>query len=278
KPKRKKSKGVSPVIADLFDCFFFDLDGVLYVGGEATPGAAESLDTLRSMGKTVRFLTNNPTTRVRIADRLRGHGIAADMDEIVTAGSATAKYLAEQGITRAWVIGESGLHKEVEMAGILAAGEKDCEALVLGWDETATLAMVRRAALAVRNGALFVATNIDRTFPTAEGPVAGVGALVEAIRTGSGRDPVVVGKPFPPMFAEAIDSAGFPRERTVMVGDTPDVDILGAHRAGISAILMGEALHSGEGDFRRPDGYISSLPDLFSPAGTCGRWSLPRTE
>jgi FMN phosphatase YigB (HAD superfamily) len=80
------------------------------------------------------------------------------------------------------------------------------------------------------------------------------------------------------MFAEAIDSAGFPRERTVMVGDTPDVDILGAHRAGISAILMGEALHSGEGDFRRPDGYISSLPDLFSPAGTCGRWSLPRTE
>jgi Predicted sugar phosphatases of the HAD superfamily len=79
------------VIADLFDCFFFDLDGVLYVGGETTPGAAESLDTLRSMGKAIRFLTNNPTTRVRIADRLRGHGIAAEMDEIVTAGSATAK-------------------------------------------------------------------------------------------------------------------------------------------------------------------------------------------
>jgi HAD superfamily hydrolase (TIGR01450 family) len=269
---------VVPVIADMFDCFFFDLDGVLYVGGKTTPGAAESLDTLRCMGKAIRFLTNNPTTRVRIADRLRGHGIAAEMNEIVTAGSATAKYLAEQGISRAWVIGESGLHKEVEMAGILPAGEKDCEALVLGWDETATLAMVRRAALAVRNGALFVATNIDRTFPTAEGPVAGVGALVEAIRTGSGRDPVVVGKPFPPMFTEALASAGFPGNRTVMVGDTPEVDILGAHRAGVSAILMGDAPLSGEGDFKCPDGRISSLPDLFSPERTCGRWSLPRTE
>ena len=135
-----------------------------------------------------------------------------------------------------------------------------------------------RAALAVRNGALFVATNIDRTFPTAEGPVAGVGALVEAIRTGSGREPVVVGKPFPPMFDEALASAGFPRDRTVMVGDTPEVDILGAHRAGVSAILMGDAPLSGEGDFRRPDGRISSLPDLFAPGRTCGRWSLPRTE
>jgi FMN phosphatase YigB (HAD superfamily) len=80
------------------------------------------------------------------------------------------------------------------------------------------------------------------------------------------------------MFTEALASAGFPRDRTVMVGDTPEVDILGAHRAGISAILMGGAASAGEGDFRRPDGRIVSLPDLFSPEGTCGRWSLPRTE
>ncbi len=266
------------MIANLFGCFFFDLDGVLYVGGETTPGAAESLDTLRIMGKTIRFITNNPTTRLRIADRLRGHGIAAEMGEIVTAGSATAKYLSERGIRRAWIIGEPGLHKEVEMAGILPAGEKECEAVVFGWDETATLAMVRRAALAVRNGALFVATNMDRTFPTAEGPVAGVGALVEAVRTGSGKDPVVVGKPFPPMFTEALASSGFPPEQTVMVGDTPEVDILGAHRAGLSAILMGDAPTGGEGDFRHPDGRIVSLPDLFTPGRTCGRWFLPRTE
>jgi len=266
------------MIASQFGCFFFDLDGVLYVGGAATPGAVESLDTLRSMGKHIRFLTNNPTTRIRIADRLRGHGIAAGMDEIITAGSATAKYLAAEGITKAWVIGEQGLHREIEMAGISSAGEEDCEAVVIGWDETATLASVRRAALAIRKGALFIATNIDRTFPTPEGPVAGVGALAEALRTGSGKDPVVVGKPFEPMFREALDSVGLPPDRIVMIGDTPEVDILGAHRAGITALLMGDADTPGGGDFRRPDGRIAALPDLFDPARKTDLWHLPRTD
>lgn len=266
------------MIADQFDCFFFDLDGVLYIGGTATPGAAESLDTLRSMGKEIRFLTNNPTTRVRIADRLREHGVAAEMDEIVTAGSATAKYLISEGIRRAWVIGESGLHKEVELADILPAGEEDCEAVVVGWDETATLAVVRRVALAIRKGALFIATNVDRTFPTPEGPVAGVGALVEALRTGSGKDPVVVGKPFAPMFREALDSVETSANHIVMIGDTLEVDILGAHRMGITALLMGDVPVPGEGDFCRPDGRIAALPDLFDPDKTVEKWTLPRTE
>jgi HAD superfamily hydrolase (TIGR01450 family) len=266
------------MIADMFDVFFFDLDGVMYIGGEATPGAAASLDTLRSMGKTIRFLTNNPTTRVRIADRLRGHGIAAEMDEIVTAGSATAKYLAGEGVARAWVIGEAGLHKEVEQAGILPAGEEECEAVVLGWDDTATLAMIRRAAFAIRKGARFVATNIDRTFPSPEGPVTGIGALAEALRIGSGKDPVVVGKPFSPMFREALESLQQPLQRIIMIGDTPEVDILGAHRAGITAILMGDAPVPGEGDFRRPDGRINILPDLFDPGRVVNRWTPPSTE
>lgn len=266
------------MIADMFDVFFFDLDGVVYIGGETTPGAAAALDALRSMGKTIRFLTNNPTTRVRIADRLRGHGVAAEMDEIVTSGSATAKYLAGEGIARAWVIGESGLHKEVELAGILSANEADCEAVVVGWDDAATLATIRKAAGAIRKGARFVATNIDRTFPSPDGPMMAVGALVEALRIGSGREPVVVGKPFAPMFREALHSVGVPPQRVVMTGDTPEVDILGAHRAGVTAILMGDAPIPGEGDFRRPDGRIVSLPDLLDPSKSVVRWTPPSTE
>ncbi|NCC58500.1 MAG: hypothetical protein EOM17_12845, partial [Synergistales bacterium] len=126
--------------------------------------------------------------------------------------------------------------------------------------------------------ALFIATNMDRTFPTPEGPVAGVGALAEALRTGSGKDPVVVGKPFEPMFREALDSVGIAPDRIVMIGDTPEVDILGAHRAGITALLMGDADLPGEGDFRRPDGRIAVLPDLLDPARETGLWRLPRTD
>ena len=75
------------MIGDMFDVFFFDLDGVIYIGGETTPGAVSVLDALRSMGKTIRFLTNNPTTRVRIADRLRGHGVAAGAAQATSANT-----------------------------------------------------------------------------------------------------------------------------------------------------------------------------------------------
>ena len=267
------------MIAEQFDAFFFDLDGVIYIGGSATPGAAGSLQTLRRMGKGIRFLTNNPTDRQRIASRLRNHGIEAEMGEIVTAGSATAQFLAGEGIRRVWVIGEEGLRSEIEGTGIIAAREEQCEAVVVGWDDGATMADIRRAALAIRKGALFVAANADPSYPSPEGPVAGVGVIVEALRAGSGKEPVVVGKPFIPMFREAIASVGIPPGRIAMVGDTPDIDVTGAHRAGITALLMGDAPVSGEGDpFRRPEGRIETLRDLLKPGGKAGIWKFPETE
>ncbi len=266
------------MIAEQFDAFFFDLDGVIYIGGTTTPGAARSLSRLRSMGRKVRFLTNNPTTRSRIACRLQAHGIDAEVGEVITAGSAAGLYLAEQGIERAWILGESGLAEEVAEAGISCVGEKDCDAVVVGWDETATLASVRRAALAIRKGARFIASNVDRTFPSPEGPLAGVGALVEALRTASGKDPEVVGKPFAPMFDEAVESVDLPPERILMIGDTPESDILGAHRRGITALLMGDEPFPGSGDFRRPDGRIDSLEDLFDPERSVTLWKLPGSE
>ena len=265
------------MIADMFDVFFFDLDGVVYIGGRATPGAASTLDRLRGMGKAIRFLTNNPTTRSEIADRLRWHGIKAEIGEIITAGSATADYLAGEGIVRAWVVGEPGLRREVEMAGVLPAGEEDCEAVVLGWDDSATLLTIRKAALAVRRGARFVSTNVDRTYPSPEGPIMSVGALAEAIRIGSGKDPVIVGKPFEPMFRDSLSTVDSPPSRVAMIGDTPEIDILGAHRAGITAILMGDARAPEEG-FARPDARIVSLPELFDPSASLSPWTPPPTE
>ena len=266
------------MIAEQFDALFFDLDGVIYIGGTATDGAAESLSRLRAMGKKIRFLTNNPTTRKRIASRLRGHGIDAAVEEVITAASAAGLYLARQGIERAWILGEPGLAEEVAGAGISCVDEKECDAVVVGWDETSTLASVRRAALSIRNGARFIASSVDRTFPSPEGPLAGVGALVEALRIASGKDPEVVGKPFAPMFDEAIESVKLSPERILMIGDTPDSDILGAHRSGITALIMGNEPFPGPGDFRRPDGRIDTLGDLFDPDRSVAVWKLPGSE
>ncbi|WP_024822695.1 MULTISPECIES: HAD-IIA family hydrolase [Aminobacterium] len=262
------------MIAELFDVFFLDLDGVVYISREPTYGAIEALDRLRKIGKSVRFLTNNPTGRNFIAQRLNRMGIEADEREIVTSGWATARFLAKKGVSKVWVLGDEPLKKEIEQAGISIVDQLPCDAVVTGWGDAITLRELRRAALAIRNGALFVATNVDKTFPSAYGPLAAVGAVVEALRVACGQNPVVIGKPYPPMFYEAMQTVS--SDRVVMIGDSPEVDILGAHQAGISAILMGDHMpFPFEKDFRNADARIHSLIDLFNPQVLIKKWSLP---
>lgn len=253
------------MIATAFDAFFLDLDGVVYIGDRPTEGAPEALRELRRRGKELRFLTNNPTSAEEIVRCLRAMDIDARKDEVITSGTATATFLAEKGVKNAWVLGHEELKATLRAGGVAPETKNagDADAVVVGWDDDITLADIRAAALALRRGALFVATNEDRTYPGPEGPLAAVGTLVEALAVGSGQKPVAIGKPRPLMFDLARRSLR-QGQRTVMIGDTPEVDILGAHRAGLTALLMGEApAFPYRQDFRNPDGRITTLADLF---------------
>ncbi|MFC7165594.1 hypothetical protein [Halospeciosus flavus] len=73
-----------------------DLDGTVWRGRELIPGADHALATLRERGVPVVFVTNN--TGVRPADfatRLDSLGVDPDIGPVVTAGWATAQYLAD---------------------------------------------------------------------------------------------------------------------------------------------------------------------------------------
>lgn len=66
------------MIAQSFDAFLFDLDGVVYVGEQALTGAPEALKKLRQMNKIIRFVTNNPcTTREKVKEKLARLNIEA---------------------------------------------------------------------------------------------------------------------------------------------------------------------------------------------------------
>jgi len=264
-----KSTSTLPVIAERFDTYLLDLDGVVYLGDQLLPGARSSLRRLRRMGKTLRFLTNDPRpTRKDLAGRLGELGVEARPAEIVTCGWATATYLNDQALQSAYVLGSDGLRRELEQAGIELAGEDgrdgDLGAVVVGCDETICYPHIRRGARLIREGARFVATNEDPTFPTPNGPAPATGTITAAVRTASGETPCVVGKPHPTMFEAALrdlDSEG-----TVMIGDRPDTDILGARRHGIAALVLrrgGEDSTQTLEEERRPDARISSLDDLF---------------
>lgn len=171
------------------------------------------------------------------------------------------------------VVGSEGLRTELHEAGI-AVTDNDPEVVVVGADEQTAYQDIRRATRHVRRGAAFVGTNPDGAFPTPDGPAPGAGAIVRAVEAATDTDPTVVGKPEPSMFEMALEGVSNDRE-AVVVGDNPATDILGAHRAGLTGILVGEYERTIDSarDFRQPDGTIATLADLFT--GTVDTWERP---
>lgn len=251
-------------IAKRFQIFLLDLDGVVYIGDKLLPGARSSIDDLRSTGKTIRFLTNDPRpTRQEAAMYLHGLGVEADVEEIITCGWAAATYLRDNRIQTAYVIGSDGLRSEISREGILLTDDDDTKAVIVGCDENVCYDHIRRASMLIRKGARFIATNEDSTFPTPDGPAPATGAIVAAVRTASGKLPSVIGKPHRAMFDAALRD--FDPLDAVMIGDSMATDILGAQRLGIASILVsGSDYDIGqEKEMRAPDFVISTLADLF---------------
>ena len=257
------------MLVDQFDVFLLDLDGVVYVGDTLLSGVTEALASLRSRGRVVRFVTNDPRpSRKDVVHRLGRLGVRATVEEIVSSGWATACWLRQQGITRAYVVGSDGLRGELAAQGVESVEGSGAEAVVVGCDETVTYRDLAQATALLRTGVPFVATNVDATFPTASGPWPATGAVVAAIQTASGRRPVVVGKPGPEMFRLA--QRGLPATtRVVVVGDTPATDVVGAHCAGLPAILVAPATPSsgrGQCDPTVAEATVTGLAGLFDPA------------
>jgi len=213
-----------------------DIDGVLARGEDPVPGAAGAVRRLRAAGTGVAFVTNNATrTPAQVAEHLRAVGVEASASEVVTSPVVAAALLAPG--TRVLVVGMDGIRVPLADRGCVEVTDPaEAEAVVVGLDRDLTYDALRRATLALRAGARFVATNRDATFPAADGLWPGAGAIVAALVTASDREPEVAGKPHPPMFAAA--AAVLPPGRLLMVGDRVDTDIAGAAALGWDTALV----------------------------------------
>lgn len=257
------------MLADRFDAFLLDLDGVVYLGDRPLPGVCETLATLRTAAKLLRFVTNDPRpSRHDVVDKLGAMGIAAGRREIVTSGWVAACWLRAHlpsGGSVA-VVGSVGLADELRQAGVRVAeqGEQPA-AVLLGCDESVGYRDLRRAVQAIYRGALFVATNRDATFPMPDGPWPATGALVQAVEVSTGKSPLIVGKPYSPIFERALASLGdcpdpIPPERIAMIGDSIEADVAGARAVGITAIWLDR---EGKSPAISPDYTIHSLDELL---------------
>jgi glycerol 3-phosphatase-2 len=226
-------------LADRYDAFLFDLDGVLYRADSPVPHAAGSVDRLRRLGRTLVFMTNNSSrTPAQVADKLERAGVTASPEEIVSSAAVTAHVLRERGIADAFVIGEDGVLEALADEGIavLPVGVSSARSVVVGWDRGITYDKLRTAALLVQRGALLVATNADPTYPAPDGLWPGAGSLLAAVVAATGAEPLVIGKPHPPLFEAARARAD--SGRPLVVGDRLDTDIEGAAGVGLDSLLV----------------------------------------
>jgi glycerol 3-phosphatase-2 len=228
------------MIADAYDTILFDLDGVLYRGAEAVPGAAGTVAAMRSLGKRIAFVTNNSSrTPDAIAQHLGSLGIDARADEVETSALATAALLRSRAVASAFIVGGEGLRTAVRSAGValVERGGERADAVVVGIDPSFTYADLVTGTWLVRGGAALIASNADATYPAADGLILpGAGAIVAALETSSGETAEVVGKPNGPIFLEALRRAG--GTRPLVVGDRLDSDIEGARRLGWDSALI----------------------------------------
>lgn len=265
------------MLAEQFDTFLIDLDGVVYLDNFALPGAVQALAQLRAQGKRVRFLTNDPRpARDEVLQLLAEIGVEATLEEIVTCGWATALHLRKQGWNRVYVVGSVSLASELRRAGCEITETEQPQAVVLGCDQHVSYPHLDHAATQITSGARFVATNADESFPSSTGPRPATGALVAAVQTATGQRPLIIGKPYPSMFRAALEGLP-PDARAVMVGDSPHTDILGAHQHGLPAILISPTptVFASPRDFRAPDATLSNLTELFTPGTHHRQWSTP---
>jgi 4-nitrophenyl phosphatase len=217
-----------------------DLDGVLFRGTTALPGATSFISWLREKGIAFRLVTNNATlTPQQYVEKLGEMGIEIEIREVFTSALATALYLRREGANghTAYAIGETGLLSALAGAGIRITDAAP-DWVVAGLDRTLTYEKLATAVLAINAGARFVGTNPDTSLPTERGLLPGAGAIQAALTAATGVQPTVVGKPQPLMTQLALEDLGRTVDETAMLGDRLNTDIQGAAAVGMRSIMV----------------------------------------
>ncbi|XP_075505573.1 phosphoglycolate phosphatase 2-like [Primulina tabacum] len=282
-------------LVDSVDAFLFDCDGVIWKGDALIDGVPETLETLRSMGKKLVFVTNNSTkSRRQYAKKFNSLGISITEDEIFSSSFAAAMYLKVNSFPKdkkVYVIGEEGISEELELAGFTSLGgpedgkkavqlrpnflfdhDKSVGAVVVGLDQYINYYKLQYGTLCIREnpGCLFIATNRDAVghlTDLQEWP--GAGCMVAAVCGATQREPIVVGKPSTFMMDFLLQKFDIPTSRMCMVGDRLDTDILFGQNAGCRTLLVlsgvtNIATLEDPSNYIWPEYYTSTVSDIIA--------------
>lgn len=253
-----------------FTAILLDMDGVLFHGMEPIDGAIAFMEIIADFPHA--FITNNPIRLPQaVADKLEHIGFKRPLEKfIVTAGEATASWLAQQkpGFTF-FAVGAKGLRQSLSQYG--NEDPENADFVVIGEGEGIDYSVITTGInLILKKGAKLISTNPDTTVDAViQGKrrvLPGGGALVAPFAAATGQTPVTIGKPESLLYEMAMQVLGVKASDCLMIGDRPDTDIIGAQKLGIKTALVrtgrfapGEALPQ---CMQKPDWDVNSLSEL----------------
>jgi phospholysine phosphohistidine inorganic pyrophosphate phosphatase len=226
--------------------YLLDLDGTLYAGGAATPGAAETLRRLRRQQIPFRLVTNTTSrSRAGIVERMADYGIDVSEPEVFTATLAGAEMARAAGFSRVSpFIPEPALEdlKGIDLVGGTSRRRSASppDAVLLGdLAERWNFDLLQEAFEYIMTGAAAIALSRDRYWLKDQRLTLDAGPFVAALEFATGREFTVAGKPSSGFYAAALASLGLgPSRAAAMVGDDLWSDVAGAQRAGLQGWLV----------------------------------------
>ncbi|KAK3074013.1 p-nitrophenyl phosphatase [Teratosphaeriaceae sp. CCFEE 6253] len=294
-----RDKSSIDAFIDKFDVFLFDCDGVLWSGEHLFDRIPETIQMLRDRGKQLVFVTNNSTkSRADYKKKFDAMGIAANEEEVFGSSYSAAVYISrimklEPPKNKVYVLGESGVEQELASEGVPYCGgtdpllrremmpddfkriandsllDDDVAIVLTGLDYHPSYLKYALGMAYLRNGAHFLATNIDSSLPSAGSLFPGAGATSAPLIKASGQEPLALGKPSQAMMDAIEGKFKLDRKKACMIGDRLNTDIqfgieggLGGTLCVLTGVSKKEEFLAGGAEVV-PSAYVDALGDLL---------------
>ncbi len=222
-------------------CFIFDLDGTVYLGNEPIVGTVTFIQNYWTT-KDIFFLTNNTSKNLdTYLKKLRGMGIPATMDRILSPLIPLVDYLRQKEMLSFYPVGNTEMLAYLRQHLPRCRFTDDpaqCQAVLLGYDTELTYAKLQTSCLLLQEKSIpFLVTHPDNVCPSPRGPLPDTGSFLALYEKATGRTPdVIFGKPNPLVLQRLL--ASYAPQEMVMVGDRLYTDMLLGHNAGIDTLLV----------------------------------------
>jgi HAD superfamily hydrolase (TIGR01450 family) len=223
--------------------YLIDIEGTIVKDKSYDPieGAVDWINALTSSAHKLVLVSNNTTHKpLDLMVLLRNIGFNIQSENLITCMVVALNWLRREEIKRCYVIGAPHLKEYLNENGIETPSGDDVEAVLVGLDTSLDFNKLKIAVNAlVKHDASLLALHSNRVYQDEKGELSpSVGAVVQALEYSSRRNAIIMGKPAPEIYREAMGRFKLKPEDCIMISDDPFSDLAGAKKLGMKTVFV----------------------------------------